>query len=192
MVDSLVIGDFGSLKYLSDSTEITRIDHQSTISNSQRVRDQRSTIPIALMDLFIILGLAARGERRRHPARVPPAGAAVSSGYQSGRPCGRGAFPRDSRGLRNADRSGAPLALRGWAAGGTEPTPPRSTGFEGFDFSRRGGEQAVTFGDLFGEVLHERHARSAGVCRARRRPASGPASCSFDESFTGVTRSRSP
>src|SRR6187549_3357008 len=31
----------------------------------------------------------------------------------------------------------------------------RATGFEGFDFSRRGSDYAVTFGDLFGEVLRE-------------------------------------
>src|SRR3954453_23776471 len=34
-----------------------------------------------------------------------------------------------------------------------QPDPgPRATGYEGFDFSRRGSDHAVTFGDLFGEV----------------------------------------
>src|SRR6187399_1198623 len=35
----------------------------------------------------------------------------------------------------------------------------KATGFEGFDFSRRGADHTVTFGDLFGEVLRERNGR---------------------------------
>src|SRR5687767_7560078 len=36
---------------------------------------------------------------------------------------------------------------------------PRSSGFEGFDFSARGSDHSGTFGDLFADVLTERHAR---------------------------------
>jgi molecular chaperone DnaJ len=63
---------------------------------------------------------------------------------------------------------------------------PRTSGFEGFDFSVRTPEGAVTFGDLFADVLQER----AG---ARQGPERGAdlhheIALSFDEAFAGVSR----
>lgn len=63
---------------------------------------------------------------------------------------------------------------------------PRSSGFEGFDFSARGTDHAVTFGDLFAEVLTARGATS---------PASGrgedlyqEVELRFEEAFAGAQR----
>src|SRR5215213_3547493 len=44
---------------------------------------------------------------------------------------------------------------------GHEPDAPGApkSGFEGFDFSKRGSDHAVTFGDLFAEALSERSVR---------------------------------
>jgi molecular chaperone DnaJ len=64
--------------------------------------------------------------------------------------------------------------------------PPPASGFEGFDFSRRGAEHAVTFGDLFGEVLNERAAREQSSERGADLHLE--VQLSFDESFSGVTR----
>jgi molecular chaperone DnaJ len=62
----------------------------------------------------------------------------------------------------------------------------RQSGFEGFDFSTRG-DQAVTFGDLFAEVLIDRaaqrpkHERGADLHHTLQ--------LSFEESLAGVTQS---
>ena len=115
----------------------------------------------------------ARRDGVRHQAGLPAAGAAVSSGHQSGRPHGGGALPADPRGVRDADRSRAAVALRLGRRGG--PVEQRRTsGFEGFDFSTRGVDHSATFGDLFAEVLSERGAQRPAP-RARRRPAPGRA-----------------
>ena len=62
----------------------------------------------------------------------------------------------------------------------------RGSGFEGFDFSMRGSDGAVTFGELFAEVL--------GGREERRQPQERGAdlhqelSLSFDDSFAGVSK----
>ena len=62
----------------------------------------------------------------------------------------------------------------------------RATGFEGFDFSRRGSDYAVTFGDLFGEVLRERNGGQPSAERGADLHQNVP--LTFDESFSGTTR----
>jgi molecular chaperone DnaJ len=66
--------------------------------------------------------------------------------------------------------------------GGDRPT----SGFEGFDFSGRGGDQSATFGDLFAEVLTSRG-------QQRPTPERGvdlhqTLTLSFDEAFNGTQR----
>jgi len=65
------------------------------------------------------------------------------------------------------------------------PTEVRA-GFEGFDFSRRGSDHAVTFGDLFGEVLRERDARQPSI--ERGADLHQELQLSFEESFSGTSR----
>jgi molecular chaperone DnaJ len=69
-----------------------------------------------------------------------------------------------------------------------EPSAPRSTsGFEGFDFSARGSEQAaVTFGDLFADVLAAREARAPAP--ARGADLHQDVQLSFEEAFAGASR----
>src|SRR5436853_5199897 len=62
----------------------------------------------------------------------------------------------------------------------------RTTGFEGFDFSGRGGDHAATFGDLFAEVF---------TARGEQRPAAErgadlhqTVALSFEDAFNGVQR----
>jgi molecular chaperone DnaJ len=62
----------------------------------------------------------------------------------------------------------------------------KATGFEGFDFSRRGSDHAVTFGDLFGEVLRERDTRQPAV--ERGADLHQDLQLTFEESFTGVAK----
>src|SRR2546423_1544581 len=62
----------------------------------------------------------------------------------------------------------------------------RTSGFEGFDFSSRGGDHAATFGDLFAEVFTSRGAQ-------RPAPERGvdlhhTLALSFEEAFNGAQR----
>ena len=64
-------------------------------------------------------------------------------------------------------------------------TPP-TTGFEGFDFSGRGGDHGATFGDLFAEVFTSRSdQRSASE---RGADLHHTAALSFEEAFNGTAR----
>ena len=105
------------------------------------------------MDLFIILGLqhgATESEVRRayrrlarrfHPD-INPGDRAAEARFREVLHAYETLIDPDRRSRYEA---GQPAGTRG------EELPPAS-GFEGFDFSRRGAEHAVTFGDLFGEV----------------------------------------
>jgi molecular chaperone DnaJ len=62
----------------------------------------------------------------------------------------------------------------------------RKSEFEGFDFSVRGSEHAVTFGDLFAEVLGERGARAAA--QERGADLHQEVQLSFEEAFSGAAR----
>src|SRR4051812_33130282 len=66
------------------------------------------------------------------------------------------------------------------------PDEPRATGFEGFDFSRRGSDHAVTFGDLFGEVFRERVTGTQAT--ERGADLHHEVQLTFEESFAGTTR----
>jgi molecular chaperone DnaJ len=75
-----------------------------------------------------------------------------------------------------------------YEAGGQPATAPArgTSGFEGFDFSVRGADHALTFGDLFAEVLQ---GRGAGP-HAPERGADlhQDVRVTFEEAFTGVAR----
>jgi molecular chaperone DnaJ len=73
------------------------------------------------------------------------------------------------------------------AAGSSDPRTeaPRSSGFEGFDFSARTPEAAVTFGDLFADVLQERAGARSGP--ERGADLHHEIALSFDEAFSGVS-----
>jgi molecular chaperone DnaJ len=77
---------------------------------------------------------------------------------------------------RSRYESGAPAVV------GERPT----SGFEGFDFSASGGDPAVTFGDLFAEVLTSREAPHQGVERGADLHQS--LQLSFEEAFHGAQR----
>jgi molecular chaperone DnaJ len=69
---------------------------------------------------------------------------------------------------------------------GTQASEARGSGFEGFDFSVRGSDAAVTFGDLFADVLSERGGRH----QAQERGADlhQDLAVTFGEAFTGAAR----
>jgi molecular chaperone DnaJ len=62
----------------------------------------------------------------------------------------------------------------------------RGSGFEGFDFSPRGAEPAVTFGDLFADVLRDRGRTPPPA--ARGADLHLDVQLSFHEAFGGVSR----
>jgi molecular chaperone DnaJ len=68
----------------------------------------------------------------------------------------------------------------------SDPTPPRPSGFEGFDFSTRGVDYSATFGDLFAEVLGERGARNDLAQRGADLHAE--LAVSFEEALSGAQR----
>jgi len=72
---------------------------------------------------------------------------------------------------------------------GEGPDPRRSSGFEGFDFSTRGGDQGTTFGDLFAEVLSERDARRQQVPPEQGVDLHQTLQLTFEEALHGVQRS---
>jgi molecular chaperone DnaJ len=67
------------------------------------------------------------------------------------------------------------------------PEPAPASGFEGFDFSARGSDHSVTFGDLFAEVLGQREARAAAA--ERGADLHQDVEVLFGEAFTGAARS---
>ena len=70
-------------------------------------------------------------------------------------------------------------------AGAVESGGPRTSGFEGFDFSVRGEGDSTTFGDLFAEVLTERETRAAPE---RGADLHQDVQLPFEEAFTGTAR----
>ena len=139
------------------------------------------------MDLFIILGLQhgatdseirrayRRLARRFHPD-INPGDRAAETRFREILLAYETLIDPDRRSRYEA---GQPVGTRG-------EEPARASGFEGFDFSRRGSEHAVTFGDLFGEVLQERVARES--LAERGADLHVELQLSFDESFSGVTK----
>jgi molecular chaperone DnaJ len=69
-------------------------------------------------------------------------------------------------------------------ASAAEPHSRRS-GFEGFDFSARGGGDSTTFGDLFAEVLTDRSGRAVSE---RGADLHQEVRLAFEEAFTGTAR----
>jgi molecular chaperone DnaJ len=62
----------------------------------------------------------------------------------------------------------------------------RASGFEGFDFSARGSDHAVTFGDLFADVLSDRHA--GRPAQTRGADLHHELEIPFEDAFTGAGR----
>jgi molecular chaperone DnaJ len=62
----------------------------------------------------------------------------------------------------------------------------RTSGFEGFDFSGRGGDHAATFGDLFAEVFTSRGAQRPAA--ERGADLHHTLALSFEEAFNGTRR----
>ena len=118
-------------------------------------------------------------------AGVSAAGAALSSGHQSGRPRRGGCFRQIAEAYEMLERSGA--AARATTRRGPSRRERRdaAAGFEGFDFSaRRARPFAATFCDLFADVFQR-------APRARRRRRRAAPTCtrrctlSFDEALRG-------
>lgn len=63
----------------------------------------------------------------------------------------------------------------------------RASGFEGFDFSSRGSDHGGTFGDLFAEVLTERHSRREAPAE-RGSDLHQTLSLTFEDAFHGAQR----
>src|SRR5690242_1963091 len=137
------------------------------------------------MDLFIILGLEQdaseadirrayrRLARRFHPD-INPGDRVAEARFREILEAYETLIDPERRSRYEA---GQPMA---------SPDAARRTGFEGFDFSHRGSDHAVTFGDLFGEVLRERGERAPSV--ERGADLHQDVELTFEESFTGVTR----
>ena len=143
--------------------------------------------PLALlMDFYVVLGVRADGDGRRHQAGVPAARAAVSPGRQSRRPARpKRASRQIARGVRDVERSGAAAALRHAGRGRRRPgrrrRRVRRLRFLG---SVHAVQQAATFGDLFADVFTASGGRAAApsaapiciaTCRWRStRPCAAP------------------
>ena len=139
------------------------------------------------MDLFIILGLQhgatdsevrrayRRLARRFHPD-INPGDRAAEARFREVLLAYETLIDPDRRSRYEA----------GQPVGRPSEEPPPASGFEGFDVSRRGADHAVTFGDLFGEILNERAAREPSSERGADLHVE--LQLSFDESFTGVSR----
>ena len=70
--------------------------------------------------------------------------------------------------------------------GSETPGERQTSGFEGFDFSTRGSDHALTFGDLFADVLSERTARP--VAQERGADLHQEVHVTFEEAFLGGSR----
>jgi molecular chaperone DnaJ len=70
--------------------------------------------------------------------------------------------------------------------GAEAPGERQTSGFEGFDFSTRGSDHALTFGDLFADVLSERTARP--VAQERGADLHQEVHVTFEEAFLGASR----
>jgi molecular chaperone DnaJ len=137
------------------------------------------------MDLFILLGLeqgASENEIRRAYRRL------ARRFHPDINPGDRQAEARFREILEAYETLMDPERRSRYEAGHAkaDAAAPAASGFEGFDFSRRGAEHAATFGDLFGDVLHERRARPAPP--ERGADLHDDLRLTFEESFTGVTR----
>jgi molecular chaperone DnaJ len=137
------------------------------------------------MDLYVVLGLsheASEGEIKRAYRRL------ARRFHPDINPGDRVAAGRFRQILEAYETLIDPGRRSRYDAGVTaEPSEVRPTsGFEGFDFSARGTDYSVTFGDLFAEVLTSRD-------RQRGLPERGAdlhqvVSLTFQEAFAGVTR----
>jgi molecular chaperone DnaJ len=136
------------------------------------------------MDFFIVLGLqhgASEAEIRRAYRRL------ARRFHPDINPGDRAAEARFREILEAYETLIDPDRRSRYEAGQPVVTQAEArAGFEGFDFSRRGSDHVVTFGDLFGEVLRERDARQPAT--ERGADLHQELQLSFDESFGGVTR----
>ena len=135
------------------------------------------------MDLYVILGLehgASESEIKRAYRRL------ARRFHPDINPGDRTAEARFRQILEAYETLIDPERRSRYDAGSPEGGDRPTSGFEGFDFSGRGGDHSATFGDLFAEVF---------TSRGDRRPAPERGvdlhqtlTLSFDEAFNGAQR----
>jgi molecular chaperone DnaJ len=137
------------------------------------------------MDLFVVLGLrhgASDSEIKRAYRRL------ARRYHPDINPGDRESADRFRRILEAYETLTNPDLRSRYEAGTpvTDPSPTRTTGFEGFDFSARAEDYSASFGDLFAEVLSERAARP----QEARRGADlyQQVEITFGEALAGVVR----
>ena len=101
---------------------------------------------------------------------------------------GGGALPPDPGGVRDADRSGAPVALRRRAASDGRTQRSRRAGSRASTSRREASTTRRRFGDLFAEVLTERGGAAAGGDERGADLHHGRCSVSFEEALSGGQR----
>lgn len=138
------------------------------------------------MDLYILLGV----QREASVADIKRAYRRLARRWHPDiNPGDENAATRFSQVLAAYETLIDPDRRRRYDSGAVSSTPADAStfGFAGFDFSRAAvGDRATTFGDLFEEVLTEKHQRAA--VPQRGADLHFKVSVSFDEAWGGVER----
>ena len=129
-------------------------------------------------DYYELLGVSPRRHRRRDQAGLPPAGPRAAPRRQPRRPRGRGAVQGGRRGLRDAERSRAPPALRPLRARGRgrRRCPAASAAAGSATSSTRSSAAAArsAAAGRAGRPAPRRRPRGGHRPRRSRRPCSAP------------------
>ena len=138
------------------------------------------------MDLYIVLGIAPGAS----PADIKRAYRRLARRFHPDiNPGDQAATARFRQILEAYETLIDPERRRRYDLGAHDEPPGPSLGFEGFDFSTRvQGPHASTFGDLFADVIVERHAKRGAAGPERGADLHVPLSLSFDEAIRGVER----
>ena len=135
------------------------------------------------MDLYVILGL----EHGATEAEIKRAYRRLARRYHPDiNPGDRAAEARFRQILEAYETLIDPERRSRYDAGSPETGDVPTSGFEGFDFSGRGGDQSATFGDLFAEVFTARGGPRATP--ARGADLHQTLTLSFEEAFNGAQR----
>lgn len=137
------------------------------------------------MDLFVVLGLrhgASEGEIKRAYRRL------ARRYHPDINPGDRESADRFRQILQAYETLTDPDRRSRYEAGTplSDTAPARTTGFEGFDFSKRAVDYSATFGDLFAEVLSERASRPQDG--GRGADLHQDIELTFTESLSGAVR----
>jgi molecular chaperone DnaJ len=135
------------------------------------------------MDFYVILGL----EHGASEAEIKRAYRRLARRYHPDiNPGDRTAEARFRQILEAYETLMDPERRSRYDSGSSEGEDPRTSGFEGFDFSGRAGDHAATFGDLFAEVFTSRGAHRPAP--ERGADLHQTLMLSFEEAFNGVQR----